>query len=148
MSLEGELAPEEREGYREQFLTGKACPHCGGLHLRACPRVRRLVFRKSDEVAEVEFWAHGLWPEDEVIWPEDVFGDAEEALDGSQAASATPEASEAPGEAEEAKEAEEARESTSPEKALASSARPSQGSASRRGCWSEDHERAMADGHE
>jgi hypothetical protein len=76
--------------YRERFADGKSCPHCGGIHLRACPRVKRLVFRGQDQIAEVEFWGHGWWPEDEIIWPEDVFETgndpaSEESADGEEA---------------------------------------------------------------
>jgi len=67
------LTDEEREGYREQLKQGKACVQCGGFHLRACPRVKRLVMRNAEEIAEVEFWPDGQWPKDNVIFPEDVF---------------------------------------------------------------------------
>lgn len=85
------MTPEEAKGYREQFEAGNACPHCGGLHLRACPRVRRLVFRRADEIAEAEFWPHGRWPEDGIVWPEDVY--ARDEADDSEEASEAAEAS-------------------------------------------------------
>ena len=69
-----ELPEEDRKLVRERFASGRdVCPHCGGLHLRACPRVRRMVFRKADEVGEVEFWPQSMieWPEG-IIWPEEV----------------------------------------------------------------------------
>ena len=69
-----ELSEEDQKLVREAFASGKdICRHCGGLHLRACPRVRRIVFRKADEVAEVEFWPASMieWPEG-IIWPEEV----------------------------------------------------------------------------
>jgi hypothetical protein len=69
------LTDEERAGYREQFAKKQACVQCGGLHLRACPRVRRVVMRNKEEIAEVEFWADGHWPKDGIIFPEDVYGD-------------------------------------------------------------------------
>lgn len=59
----------------------QACSHCGGLHSRVCPRVKRISYHESGKVAEVEFWPHGRWPEDQVIWLEDVHeaaGGAEE----------------------------------------------------------------------
>jgi hypothetical protein len=71
-----ELTAEEKAGYQEQFKTGKGCVQCGGLHLRACPRVKRLVMRNNEEISEVEFWADGSWPKNDVIFPEDVY-DAE-----------------------------------------------------------------------
>ncbi len=48
------------------------CQYCGGLHTRTCPRVKRIVYRDNNVPAEVEFWPHGQWPADEVIWLEDV----------------------------------------------------------------------------
>lgn len=69
---------EERDALREQFERGLNCVHCGGLHLRACPRVRRIVFKGNDNsIAEVEFWRDGAWPKDDIIWPEDVYDDGE-----------------------------------------------------------------------
>jgi hypothetical protein len=46
------------------------CRHCGGSHARACPRVRRLAFHPNGALSEVEFWK--TWPDDHVIWPEDL----------------------------------------------------------------------------
>jgi hypothetical protein len=53
------------------------CIHCGGHHVRACPRVRRIVFRQGGAgVQEVEYW-----PASEIDWTgvifEDVGGDEE-----------------------------------------------------------------------
>ena len=88
-----ELTSEEKEGYREQFLHGEQCKHCGGLHLRACRRVRRLVMRNREEIGEVEFWQDGKWDESEIIWPEDIFdgtgeGEGEDEAAASEAAEA------------------------------------------------------------
>jgi hypothetical protein len=46
------------------------CVHCGGVHLRACPRVKRMVFAQSMQLAEIEFWKNGEWDESVVLWPE------------------------------------------------------------------------------
>jgi len=48
------------------------CVFCGGHHARECPRVRRIAYYESAEtkVREVEFWPHGEWP-----WQEVVFAD-------------------------------------------------------------------------
>lgn len=70
------FTPEELKGYREQFDNGAACMHCGGLHLRACPRVKRIVFHRKDEISEVEYWPE--WPDDHIIWPEDIYADEDE----------------------------------------------------------------------
>lgn len=55
----------------EEFEKSK-CVHCGGAHLRACPRVRRMRFFKGTLV-EVEFWADGDWPTADIVWPEEVY---------------------------------------------------------------------------
>lgn len=65
-----DLDEEQRESVRQRFSSGEGCPHCGGLHLRACPRVRRMMFH-GQEISEIEFWAHGDWPTTDILWPED-----------------------------------------------------------------------------
>lgn len=77
MSDDEKLTQEERDGLRKQFEENRQCVHCGGLHLRACPRVRRIVFKKQDEIQEIEFWRDGYWPQEGIIWPEDVYDDGE-----------------------------------------------------------------------
>lgn len=58
---------------REALTQVPACSHCGGWHARACPRVRRMVFGTDGQrLVEVEFWPHGQWPTDGIIWPEQV----------------------------------------------------------------------------
>ena len=57
---------------QEEFDTMR-CVHCGGAHLRACPRVRRLIFEPSTgKIVEVEFWSEGEWSDDSIIWPEEI----------------------------------------------------------------------------
>jgi hypothetical protein len=46
------------------------CTHCGGVHLRSCPRVKRMIFDKN-QLVEVEFFENGQWDETNVLWPED-----------------------------------------------------------------------------
>lgn len=53
----------------EDFEIAK-CSHCGGAHLRACPRVKRMVFN-GEQLVEVEFWE--VFNDEHVIWPEDVY---------------------------------------------------------------------------
>jgi hypothetical protein len=72
----GELSDDEKQVIWDQFLKGELCPHCGGSHLRACPRVKRMVFHGT-EISEVEFWAHGSWPETDIIFPESVAPEGE-----------------------------------------------------------------------
>lgn len=46
------------------------CQHCGGYHSRACPRVKRMVFDSKMNLLEVEFWAHGDWDHQSVLFPD------------------------------------------------------------------------------
>lgn len=67
-----DLTPEEQKAARDQWRTGK-CTWCGGLHLRACPRVRSFEFANDGKtVTRVEFWPDGQWPDANIIWPEDM----------------------------------------------------------------------------
>lgn len=77
---EPKLSPEDRAALLAKDESGKTrferehCSHCGGVHLRACPRVRRLEFHPNNAgIAVVEFFDHGQWPDDHIIWPEDVY---------------------------------------------------------------------------
>lgn len=60
------------------------CQHCGGLHSRACPRVRRIAYGDGGKPAEVQFWEDGRWPHEDVIWLEDVIEAAAEAEEVEQ----------------------------------------------------------------
>lgn len=53
------------------------CIHCGGAHLRACPRVRRMRFHVSGELHTIEFWPE--YDDSNIIWPEDVYNGEEVA---------------------------------------------------------------------
>lgn len=69
---ESELTPQEQEVARQQWRTGK-CTWCGGLHMRACPRVAAFEFANDGKtVVKVEFWPDGQWPDANVVWPEDM----------------------------------------------------------------------------
>jgi hypothetical protein len=56
------------------------CEDCGGLHQRACPRIRRQVWIGQGSGAgtrtEVEYWKE--FDQTGIIWPEDAFADDEE----------------------------------------------------------------------
>jgi len=58
-------------------IPGKGpCEDCGGLHQRACPRIKRQVWIRTGpgdgKRSEVEYWPPG-WDDTGVIWPEDAF---------------------------------------------------------------------------
>lgn len=56
------------------------CQHCGGYHLRACNRVKRLVWKVegpgAGQLVEVEFFPG--WDDSETLWPEEIFSDEEQ----------------------------------------------------------------------
>jgi hypothetical protein len=69
---EGQLTPEEAADIRARFQRGDGCRHCGGLHPRSCPRVRRMAFHPNGTLAEVEFWPDDQWSDDNILWPEEL----------------------------------------------------------------------------
>lgn len=75
----GQLTLEEAADIRARFARGDACRHCGGLHPRSCPRVKRMAFHSNGTLAEVEFWPDGEWSDENVIWPEELPEPSEEA---------------------------------------------------------------------
>lgn len=76
------LTPAQKRDAQQIFAEGKACGDCGGIHQRACPRIRRQVWIGQGSGAgtrvEVEYWPPG-WDDTGVIWPEDAFDDGEDA---------------------------------------------------------------------
>jgi hypothetical protein len=76
-----ELTRAEKADARAIFADGKACPDCGGIHQRACPRIRRQVWLRTGagagERTEVEYWR--TYDDAGVIWPEDAFDPEAEA---------------------------------------------------------------------
>lgn len=67
-----ELTPDQAADIRSRFQRGDACRHCGGLHPRSCPRVKRMAFHSNGAMAEVEFWPDGQWSDDNILWPEEL----------------------------------------------------------------------------
>lgn len=65
---------EQREWTIDLFETRKrdyppaVCEHCQGVHSRACPRVKRIVYDENRRVAEVEYWPDAAWPKEHVIF--------------------------------------------------------------------------------
>jgi DNA-binding transcriptional regulator YiaG len=64
------MTREQREQVRTYFDANEACAHCRGIHVRACPRVKRMRYHENSTLAEVEFWPDGKWPTDNVIFPD------------------------------------------------------------------------------
>lgn len=89
-----ELTPEAvataKKIFRGEDPQQSGCIHCAGIHDRVfglpahrqpCPRVKRAVWHGDDTLLEVEYWAHGSWPWEDVVFPSDVFG--EDDIEGS-----------------------------------------------------------------
>ena len=76
------LTPAQKRDAQAAFADGKACGDCGGIHARACPRVKRKVFHPNGNLIEVSYWRHGQWDESAVIFPEDAH-DPDDAEDAS-----------------------------------------------------------------
>jgi len=80
------LTRQEKLDAQAIFARGEACPDCGGIHQRACPRIKRQVWLRTGagagERTEVEYWR--TFDDTGVIWPEDAFDpdDGEGAADG------------------------------------------------------------------
>ena len=80
------LTRQEKLDAQAAFAAGNACPDCGGLHQRACNRVKRQIWLRTGagagERVEVEFWPD--WKQPGVIWPEDAYDpEDDEAANGS-----------------------------------------------------------------
>jgi len=78
------LTRQQKLDARQIFAEGKACEDCGGIHSRACPRIKRQTWLRTGpgagERTEVEYWA--TYPDEGIIWPEDAYDDDTEDADG------------------------------------------------------------------
>ncbi len=77
------LTRQEKLDAQAIFAAGEACEDCGGIHKRACPRVKRQVWLRTGagagERTEVEYWKE--FDQSGIVWPEDAWDpdDAEDA---------------------------------------------------------------------
>lgn len=55
-----------------QLARLKPCSHCGGHHVRACPRVKKMSWHPNAGIASVEFWSDGEWSDEHVLWPDQI----------------------------------------------------------------------------
>lgn len=75
------LTPEDKERLRTEIFSERPgkCDDCGGYHLRACPRVKRLVLigegQSVGNRVEVEYWPPGQYDDSMVTYPEEVWED-------------------------------------------------------------------------
>ena len=65
------LTKAEKQEAQAVFAAGNACTDCGGIHQRACPRIKRRAFHPNGNVIEVEYWRK--YDPTGVIFPEDAF---------------------------------------------------------------------------
>ena len=76
------LSPEDRADARRIFQAagegGRVCSFCGGIHMRACPRVAEFELYQDGKLKRVRFWTDGEWKDSDIIWPEMAFDDDEE----------------------------------------------------------------------
>jgi hypothetical protein len=69
-----ELTPEQRYQARQIFeKTGGSCVHCGGVHLRACRRVREITWHADGTCIGAKYWHDGEWDDSNTVWPEDAY---------------------------------------------------------------------------
>ena len=67
------LTRQQKREAQEIFQAGSACPDCGGIHQRACPRIKRLELHPNGNRVGVSYWR--TFDDTGVIWPEDAFDD-------------------------------------------------------------------------
>lgn len=70
--IDAETAKAYRQQWEEEEARLERCKHCGGWHLRSCPRVREMTFHPDGRLAGVKFWES--WDDSEVIYPEQIMG--------------------------------------------------------------------------
>jgi hypothetical protein len=65
------LTAAEKADARLMFEAGAACESCGGLHKRACPRVKRIERHPNGNITGVTYFKS--WDDSSVIFPEDAY---------------------------------------------------------------------------
>jgi hypothetical protein len=76
------LTAQQKEDARKLLEEGAGCVHCGGIHGRACPRLKRIRWDGGKPV-EAVYWRDGSWPTDSILFPEDVAEDDAEDEEGT-----------------------------------------------------------------
>lgn len=73
------LTQAQKRDAQEIFRAGTACGDCGGIHHRACPRVKEKEFHPNGNLIRVRYFRS--YDDTGVVWPEDAFdpdeGDAD-----------------------------------------------------------------------
>ena len=78
MSLTRQEKLDAQAAFRGEIPGHAPCEHCGGLHQRACNRVKRIERLGNGNVTVIEYWND--WKQPGCVWPEDAF-DPEDAED-------------------------------------------------------------------
>ena len=70
---------EEDNGFfgKKLVFDSEKCQHCGGVHGRKCPAISEIEYHPDGKVRRVSYFEHGTWPEDSVLWLEDIIAAAE-----------------------------------------------------------------------
>ena len=77
------LTRQEKLDAQAIFAAGEACEHCGGIHKRACPRVKRIEKLGNGNVTAVEYFSK--YDESGILWPEDAWDpDSDEGAPGGR----------------------------------------------------------------
>lgn len=78
------LTDAEKRAAQQVFrgeVPGKGpCEHCGGLHERACPRVKRIERHPNGNLIAVTYFRK--WDESGVVFPEDAYDPEDGDADG------------------------------------------------------------------
>lgn len=75
------LTRQEKLDAQAIFAAGDACEHCGGIHRRACPRVKRIERLGNGNVTAVEYFRK--YDDSGILWPEDVYDPDESTEDAN-----------------------------------------------------------------
>ena len=65
------LTPAEKRDAQQIFAAGNACPDCGGIHQRACPRIKRLELHPNGNRIGVTYFKR--YDDTGIIWPDDAY---------------------------------------------------------------------------
>ena len=75
------LTRQEKLEAQAIFAAGEACEHCGGIHKRACPRVKRIERHPNGNLTAVDYFSK--YDETGIVWPEDAYDPDDGAANGS-----------------------------------------------------------------
>jgi hypothetical protein len=73
-----QLTAQQKADARKLLKEIGRCEHCGGIHGRACPRLKRIRW-DGGKAVEATYWRDGTWPTSDVLFPEDIADDDEDS---------------------------------------------------------------------